>query len=191
MKTVIFDIGNVLIDFDAERMIRQMSRVCGISEQETLSLYKHVGVAYERGELTSAEFFEKFNLRKNVPEELFWKAFTDVFRTKEGIEELMRELKKRQLPIFLLSNTCEAHMNFLKDTFPLFQLADRQILSFEVGARKPEPQIFERAVLAAGVPPEECFYTDDIVSYVEAARSLGIRAEPFTTVQNLRRSLKI
>ena len=66
--------------------------------------------------------------------------------------------------------------------FEFFAAFDRPILSFEWGARKPERKIFEAALEIAGCRPEECFYTDDIVAYIEAARELGMKAEPFTTV---------
>ena len=44
---------------------------------------------------------------------------------------------------------------------------------------KPQPEIYRVAVSRAGCRPEECFYTDDIPAYVDAARALGIDAVRF------------
>jgi putative hydrolase of the HAD superfamily len=64
-----------------------------------------------------------------------------------------------------------------------------QILSYEVGAMKPDPRIFERAIELAGCLPEECFYTDDIAEYVEAARRMGIDAVQFQSCAQLEREM--
>ena len=44
---------------------------------------------------------------------------------------------------------------------------------------KPQPEIFQAAVELAGCLPGECFYTDDIAAYIEAARRMGIDAVQF------------
>jgi HAD superfamily hydrolase (TIGR01509 family) len=54
---------------------------------------------------------------------------------------------------------------------------------------KPNPAIYHAAVAAAGCRPEECFYTDDIVQFVEAARALGIDAVQFQSREQLEREL--
>jgi FMN phosphatase YigB (HAD superfamily) len=54
---------------------------------------------------------------------------------------------------------------------------------------KPEPKIFEAALAKVGVPTENCFYTDDIATYVDVGRSFGLQAEVFTGVENLKRQL--
>ena len=39
------------------------------------------------------------------------------------------------------------------------------------------------------MPPEECFFTDDILEYVEAARPLGIDAVQFESREQIEREL--
>jgi HAD superfamily hydrolase (TIGR01509 family) len=63
------------------------------------------------------------------------------------------------------------------------------VLSYEVKAMKPQSAIFQAAVDRAGCRPEECFYTDDIAAYVEAARELGIDAVQFESLGQLQREL--
>jgi HAD superfamily hydrolase (TIGR01509 family) len=50
---------------------------------------------------------------------------------------------------------------------------------------KPQPEIFQAAVEVAGCPPGECFYTDDIAAYIEAARGMGIDAVQFESLAQL------
>ena len=49
------------------------------------------------------------------------------------------------------------------------------VLSYEVKAMKPQPEIYQAALDMAGCRPEECFYTDDIAAYVEGAQADGNR----------------
>jgi len=193
-KAIIFDIGNVLIHFDARRMLRQVSEVLGIEESQAIELYvqQDLGVIYEKGWITSEAFYRRFSELAQLPHhpELFWDAFSDIFMPNQEMETLVKELKERGPRLLLLSNTCEAHYRYFSRKFELFDAFDHPILSYEVGARKPDRAIFEAALKAAGHPPELCFYTDDIIEYISAARALNIPAEQFTTAAALRQHLQ-
>jgi len=79
----------------------------------------------------------------------------------------------------LLSNTNAAHIAYVKKQYDLLDKFDDLVLSYEVGAMKPDPPIFEAALGKIECDPSECFYTDDIVENVERARGFGIQAEVF------------
>ncbi len=72
----------------------------------------------------------------------------------------------------------------------MLQRFDACVLSYQVGAVKPEKAIFRAALDAIGCLPAECFYTDDVVQYVEAGRAFGLLAEVFTGVPSLVRKLQ-
>ncbi|MFD7018585.1 HAD-IA family hydrolase [Streptomyces sp. NPDC059161] len=59
-------------------------------------------------------------------------------------------------------------------------LFDGLVLSFEVGARKPERRIFEAAAELAGVAPGECLLVDDIAANCAGAEAAGWQAVHFT-----------
>ena len=65
----------------------------------------------------------------------------------------------------------------------------RLVLSHEVKAMKPQPEIYRAAIDAAQCRPEECFFTDDILEYVEGARRMGIDAVQFESRQQIEREL--
>ena len=90
----------------------------------------------------------------------------------------------------LLSNTSVAHFEFVRERYGVLDRFDEFVLSFEVGAMKPEPAIYEAALRAIRCAPGECFYTDDILDYVTAGRRFGLQAEVFTDVPSLRRHLE-
>jgi putative hydrolase of the HAD superfamily len=55
---------------------------------------------------------------------------------------------------------------------------------------KPSPDIYAEAVRQAQCRPEECFFTDDMPGYVEAARAAGIDAVQFENSEQLQRELR-
>ncbi|MEU9289307.1 HAD family phosphatase [Streptomyces sp. NPDC048275] len=59
-------------------------------------------------------------------------------------------------------------------------LFDALVLSFQVGARKPERKIFDLAAEAACLPPEECVLVDDIEANCAGAEAAGWQAVHFT-----------
>jgi HAD superfamily hydrolase (TIGR01509 family) len=64
---------------------------------------------------------------------------------------------------------------------------DHLVLSYEVGAVKPEEAIYHAALQAIECAPGETLYTDDIEPYVEQGRAVGLQAVQFTgTAQYLR-----
>ena len=92
--------------------------------------------------------------------------------------------------LLMLSNTNAIHFRMIRETYPLVRHFHGFILSYEVGAMKPRREIFERAIELAGCPAEECFYTDDIAEYVEAARRLGIDGVQFRSAPQLEGELR-
>jgi putative hydrolase of the HAD superfamily len=50
------------------------------------------------------------------------------------------------------------------------------VMSFETGFRKPDPRIFDAAIQLVGLPPDQCFFTDDINDFVISAGRRGMEA---------------
>ena len=92
--------------------------------------------------------------------------------------------------LLLLSNTNAIHFEMLRASHPMLRHFHDLVLSYEVKAMKPRPEIFQAAIERAGCRAEECFYTDDIEAYVRAARSLGIDAVQFESAAQLGREFE-
>ncbi len=92
--------------------------------------------------------------------------------------------------LVLLSNTNAIHFEMIRANYPLLRHFDAFVLSYEVGAMKPSPVIYRKAVEAAGCRPEECFFTDDIAEYIEGAGKVGIDAVQFESSAQIERELR-
>jgi putative hydrolase of the HAD superfamily len=193
IRAALFDIGNVVLFFSHERMCRQLAEAFGIAEPTVRAEIFDSGFAslYDRGLVTTEELWCRLRAvaTRQAGLEEARQAAADIFELNEEIVPVLRALRDHGVRLVVLSNTCEVHASHFLEHFPVRALFDELVLSHEVGASKPDPVIFERAVEVAGCAAGECFYTDDIEAYVAAARELGVDSELFVGTAGLRRSL--
>src|SRR6185295_12768032 len=91
----------------------------------------------------------------------FCNTWTSVFLPNLLVSEDLIAALKQRYPLILVSNTNEAHIEFIRQKYSVLKYFDKQILSYEVGSLKPDPKIFECAIAASGLPAEALFFTDD------------------------------
>lgn len=193
LKTVVFDMGNVLVHFSHDRMCEQIGALCGRSGGDIQRLLIDSGLQwdFERGRMPPRELHRQ--IVELVGEPLDYDAVrlaaSDIFWLNEPIVPVLDDLRRRGLRLVLLSNTSEWHFEFIWERFDVLQRLDAHVLSCRVGAIKPEPPMFEAILKEIACEPGEAFYTDDIARYVDVGRSYGLQAEVFTDVPTLRRHL--
>lgn len=198
LKTILLDMGNVLVFFCHDRMCRQMGELYRREEAEVRELLLGSGIqsAFERGTIKPHDLWHEFQLRYGegiepaVTLEQLERAGSDIFMLNEAMPPLLEELKSLGIRLVLLSNTSISHFEFILREFEVLQYFDDYVTSYEVGAMKPDAAIYEAALAKIDCEPGECFYTDDIELYVESARRFGLHAEPFTDVPRLRQHLR-
>ncbi|MSR59146.1 MAG: HAD family phosphatase [Planctomycetaceae bacterium] len=194
IETILFDMGNVLLDFSHERLCRQVGELCGLSAVEVCRLLFDSGLEaeFEQGRVTDRELHDRFEResQRSIEFESLLHAVSDIFEAKAEMFPLIEALDERGYRLVLLSNTNCAHFRHVRKNFEVLGRFDAFVLSHEVGAMKPAAAIFAAAVAVAGCPPEQCFYTDDIPEYVAAGRAYGLDAEVFTTAAALRKQLQ-
>lgn len=193
IRSLLFDMGNVLVLFSHERMCSQVSAASGTSLADVRQVLMTEGLqwAMERGEIDETEFTRRFNDRLGcrVSQADLVHACSDIFTENPGMDELLGQLRELELRLVLLSNTSQSHVDHIQRKFSVLSHFDAFATSCSVGAMKPDQRIYQRAIELAGCRADECFYTDDIEDYVIAARELGIHAEVFTEPSTLREHL--
>lgn len=184
IRTCLFDLGNVLVHFSHDRMCTQIGELCGRSGPEIRTLLIESGLQwdFERGRLSEHQFRERLETlvdRRLEHAELI-AAGSDIFTLNEPMLPLLTGLRTQGYRLVLLSNTSIAHFEFVSRNYRVLELFDQFVLSFRVGALKPDPAIYQAALQAIDCEPHECFYTDDIAEYIVAGRGHGLHAEVFT-----------
>lgn len=193
IRTLIFDLGRVIVPFDFRRGYEAMSRRCGLPPEEVRARLAADGLvrAFESGRMGAADFHRRAQelLETEVPIEEFREIWFSIFLPDTLISGDFLEKLHVNYRLVLLSNTNPLHFEMIRARYPLLGHFDAFTLSYEVGAMKPEPAIYAAAVEAARCAPQDCFFTDDIPEYVEAARRFGIDAVVFEGQPALEREL--
>ncbi len=195
IRTLLIDLGNVLVFFSHERMCAQIAEVCGapLADLEQILLEQHLQRRFERGEVSEDEFRAALEAEfgRTLDPEALKRAAADIFTLNEPMVPLLDRWKRDGYRLVLLSNTCVTHYEWVRERFDLLDRFDHCVLSYEVGAVKPEDGHLPcGSVNAIDCPPEECFYTDDIAYYVACGRSFGLQAEVFRDVPTLAAQLE-
>jgi HAD superfamily hydrolase (TIGR01509 family) len=193
IRTVVSDLGNVLLHFDHMLACRRLAERCGWSPQEIYdSMFTSGLVAeYDLGRISSAEFGRRSMERLAVVLEMgeIRQIWSDIFDPVEGMEELVRALKGRYA-LVLLSNTNKWHFEHCHARFPVVRLFEHFALSYRLRCQKPDPAVYREALAMAGALPEETLYVDDIPAYVESARRLGMKAICFQDREHLIKDMR-
>lgn len=181
---MLFDLGNVLLDFSHEKMCLQLAELFSVSQAEVKEALFESGLSlkFETGKLTEPEVLQHFErtFHRSCTLTQLREAAGDIFIPKVEMESIVHSLRSQGIRLVLMSNTCETHIEWIRQTFNILDEFDHLVLSYKVGACKPEEAIYQAALKHINCVPEECFYTDDIEEYVIEARKLGINAEVFT-----------
>lgn len=189
---IYFDMGNVLLLFEHGIACRRMGEAAGVTTERVREVVFDNGLEwqYERGELTSREFYEIFceqtGTRPNFDELMF--AAGDMFTLNVPIVPIVAHLHSAGYRLGILSNTCEAHWRYVvRDGryAVIAELFDVYALSFEVKAMKPEPACYQAAIELAAVPAGSIFFMDDHIENVDAAKAAGLAAVHYTSPHNL------
>ncbi|HSX37437.1 MAG TPA: HAD-IA family hydrolase [Chlamydiales bacterium] len=195
LKTIFFDLGNVLVFFSHAKMLEQMADCTGLSQEDlrTILIDEKIHELYESGKMDSLTVYRLVQARssKSFPMHALFDAASNIFTPNTALFPLIEQLKKEGIRLILLSNTSECHWNRVFTDYSILQLFDDLVLSFQVGALKPSKEIFFNALSRAHCDPKYCFYTDDVPEFVEGARNAGLDSEIFINGSRLKKALAI
>ena len=189
IKAILLDLGNVIVPIDFARCHAAFSEVSSLPPAEIPARLRPTGLGerFETGRMSPEEFADEvcvaLGMRATYPQ--FWDIWSTIFLPEPLISESLLEGLRRRQRLVLLSNTNAVHFQMARDRYPLLRHFDDYVLSYQVGATKPSPAIYRAAVARAGCRPAECFFTDDVGKFVEAAQDEGIDAVQFQSQQQL------
>jgi hypothetical protein len=194
IKAVIFDLGRVIVPFDYQRGYSGLEAQCGIPAAKLPGLIAPTGLVQrlECGGIEPRDFVNQLSrhLNLNTTYESFCEIWSSIFLPETLISEDLLCRIARHYQLVLLSNTNAIHFDMIRRNYPLLRHFHSFVLSYEVGAMKPSPVIYRRAIEECGCRPEECFFTDDIQDYVDGAIQQGIDAVRFESAAQIESELR-
>jgi len=164
-KAIVFDLGKVLVDFDytiASRRIADRSEV-GAGEVQELICGSALHERFETGRLTSMEFFEAVRAATRFSGTMveFMQFFADIFTPIESMIRLHTAIRQQRIPTFIFSNTNALAIEHIRNRFPFFGGFNGYVFSYEEGAMKPDPAIYDVVERRTDLRGQDILYLDD------------------------------
>lgn len=194
IENIVFDMGNVLIDYDAHRYVREFTDEPGDSQLMLEEVFASVEwVRQDRGSITEEEAVASISQRlpqrlHSTVRALFENWHKDIPPFPE-MEELIAALKGNGYGIYLLSNTGIRYHEFRKN-IPALQYFDGEFISADWHLLKPCEAIFLTFCTHFSLQPQTCFFIDDYPANIESAQRVGMQGFIFRkNMEKLRATL--
>jgi len=179
INTIIFDFGDIFVNLEKETSISEFKKLGLDGPNEDLL---NMNDLFERGKITELQFIEGF--QKYIPNADLLdirKAWNSVIGEFPLYRLEFLQMLSQKYRLFLLTNTDAIHisrfehmagMSFFSDFYQCFE---KVYYSFEMGMRKPEPEIFNYILKKHDLSPKRTLFVDDKKENTDAAAALGIQ----------------
>ena len=184
IRNMVFDIGNVLMDFRWKEYMRSL-----FGENEALIQTINQGIwhngcwaAMDKGEMDGAATLRSavaFAPQYEKEIKLTLDRVAHAFHKFGYAVPWVQELKRMGLNVYYLSNYSAFSIAANPDVLNFIPYMDGGVFSFEVKAVKPDPEIYRCLCDKYDLKPEECLFTDDVPANVKGAQACGFQGIVF------------
>lgn len=186
IRSIIFDLGNVIVDIDYMVMVNEFKKIAVIdfSDMVNYSRQDNIFNQFEKGSISVPDF--RCALRKYLKEgvtdaeiDAAWNSIITAYPPAKF--DMLTQLRK-EYKTYALSNINELHVALIEENVQkrfgapnLRSYFDQVYYSNETGYRKPEPEIYKLVLDNERLIPSETLFIDDKAENIEAAAALGIK----------------
>ncbi len=196
IKTVIFDLGGVLVDWNPEYLYKKVFQ----GEPEKMKFFLNTVCNKDWNmEQDAGRTFEEGSqiLLKDYPEyekeiRLFFDRWEEMMKGEiEGTVLILNKLKElNKVKLYALTNWSSETFPIAKRRFNFLKYFEGIVVSGEEYTRKPFSKIYETTLNRFSLEAKHCIFIDDSIENIEAARKMGINALHYTDSIQLKADLQ-
>lgn len=197
INTVIFDIGNVLVDFCWGRAFLEYFKFGGetFGKVAAATVLNDDWNLNDKGDLSDEEMLERFI--SNDPS-----VEAEIRQLNEHVEELVKkrdyadswvnDLREKGYKVYILSNYPKRAFELGLDNGNLsfVKAADGAMISYKEHLIKPDPEFFKRLFAKYDINPTEAVFIDDNQPNIDSAKELGLNTILFKSKEQVLSELK-
>lgn len=180
-KAIIFDIGNVVLEWQPEHVLQSVFSVSNMPMMMEQTFLSPEWLAYDQGLISTKDLKEQLADKlecSNTAMEALLQNVVIALRPIPEMIELLTKLKALGYPIYALTNMPSDIFRSLLEEHPFWKLFDDIVVSSHIKLAKPDPQIFEFILAKHQLKAAECIFLDDSKANIASAKTLG-----FTTIK--------
>lgn len=193
MKNIIFDFGNVLVQWHPELVYGDYFG----DEAKAWWFLRHVADMDWRQRIDAGESVDGCIREKQAqyPEyaeavELYRSRWREMLTDEvPGMREVILELRTMNYEIYGLTNWSMETFPEARERFGILQMIDRYVVSGAEGLVKPDPRLFLVLLDRYQLKADECLFIDDNPDNVAAAKGMGMQSIVFNGAEDLRKKL--
>lgn len=193
MKNIIFDFGNVLVQWHPELVYGDYFG----NEAKAWWFLRHVADMDWRQRIDAGESVDGCICEKQAqyPEyaeavELYRSRWREMLTDEvPGMRQLLSELPAAGYQLFGLTNWSMETFPEAREHFGILQMIDRYVVSGAEGLVKPDPRLFQVLLDRYHLKAEECLFIDDNPDNVAAAKGMGMQGIVFNGAEDLRKMI--
>lgn len=177
IRNIVFDIGNVLLDFNPKEYLKGK-----VSKDKIEAVYEAMFLSNEwpmldRGTITEGQAIKNIVSRNKENKEVIISAFDNWYELLKPIQvsiDVLEKLKEYNYKLYYLSNFHLKAFEYVTEKCDFFKLFNGGVVSYEEKLLKPEKEIYERLLERYDLKKEETVFIDDTQENVTEAIRLGI-----------------
>ncbi|AGI66225.1 putative HAD-superfamily hydrolase [Octadecabacter antarcticus 307] len=182
VRAVLFDIGNVLIEWQP---VRFFDRVIGVDRR--VAFFAGAPILNMNERVDAGENFQD-SVAEMIAAHSDWTDELALWRDRwiempspviDHAVRLLRALRRARRPVFALSNFGNETFEIAVCNYPFLDEFDRRFISAELGMSKPKIYIYQRVEDECGIQQDALLFTDDRPENIAAAQERGWRTHLF------------
>jgi len=194
IKTVVFDLGGVLIDWDPRHLYRKL-----IPEEAAMERFLDEvcndawNVRQDAGRTIDEAVAERVTLYPDhtpLIEAYYDRWLEMVPGAIDGTVEILAELKALGTPLYALTNFSRETFPLATERFEFFGWFEGVVVSGRVGVIKPDRRIYDLLFTTFDIAPSTALFIDDRQDNVDGAKAAGMDAVRFSSPERLRADLR-
>ena len=194
IKAIVFDYGNVLLDWNPRNVYRRYfpddpegmeSFLDEINFMEW-NAHQDRGRLFKEGVAILSDQFPQYADLIRAYHENWTDSIGEAFA---GTVEILKRLKQAGYPLYGFSNWSAETFPIAREKYDFFNLFDDMVISGAVGFVKPEPEIYQILLDKIGRPAHECLFIDDSLPNIQQANKIRFQTIHFQSPAQLEKEL--
>lgn len=188
-KNVIFDLGNVLLEFDPDDYLKNLGYDGIKKDKLKKAIFKtKEWLQLDRGTISRADAVSIWQQKNPDLKEDIQKIMKDweqMLTVKDESVEVLKKLAAQNYNLYILSNFHTEAFAYVRKKYKFFDYFNGRVISADVNLIKPEPEIYQHLLTKFNLKADETLFIDDSRANVEAAEAEGIKSIHFTGIEKL------